>query len=540
MRIGIAQINTRVNNLAFNKDAILSMLEKAHSQNVDLCIFPELSLTGYPLTDARFSSGFLRELELHLESLAKNSGDMWFIVGAPHKTSSAIYNAAYVMGEGKIQHIAHKSLLPNYDVFDERRYFSPDHTQPLVFNYKDQKIAVLICEDIWEDFVEEEHFKYESDPLDQLQENKVDLLVNISASPYYVGKEKLRQQVLHRAVKQLNCPMVYVNLVGGNDEILFDGESTVMSAQGEVLHRSSKFSEDFSSYDLTQENVALTQTSSQQAVALLWQALCMGLKDFFVKTHQSKAIIGLSGGIDSALVLAIACEALGKNNVIPIYMPSQYSAQISQEGAESLCKNLELELKCIAIDSLRKSFDQSLESVFLDQAANVTEENIQARIRGTLLMAYSNKFGGMVLNTSNKSELAVGYSTLYGDLIGGLSVIGDLYKHQVYELAQWCNKDHEIIPQIIIKRAPSAELREDQKDSDSLPHYDILDKVLYMYLEQLQSVNDIVKQGYEEEVVKKIVALVKRSEFKRRQAPPILKVSQKAFGIGRRHNIAIG
>lgn len=540
MRIGIAQTNTCVNNLAFNKDTILSMLEKAQSQNVDLCVFPELSLTGYPLTDARFSSGFLREVELHLEILAQNSGDMWFVVGAPHKTDTAIYNAAYVMGEGKIQHIAHKSLLPNYDVFDERRYFSPDHDSPLVFRYKNQKIAVLICEDIWEDFVEEEHFKYESDPLDQLQEDNVDLLVNISASPYYVGKEKLRQQVLHRAVKQLNCPMLYVNLVGGNDEILFDGESTVMSAQGEVLHRSPKFSEDFSSYDLAQENVPLTQTISQEPVALLWQALCMGVKDFFTKTHQSKALVGLSGGIDSALVLAIACEALGKENVTPIYMPSQYSASISQEGAEDLCNNLGIALKTIAIDDLRTSFDQSLEQLFLGQVVNVTEENIQARIRGTLLMAYSNKFGGMVLNTSNKSELAVGYSTLYGDLIGGLSVIGDLYKHEVYALAQWCNKDQELIPNIIIERAPSAELRPNQKDSDSLPHYDILDKVLYLYIEQLQSTKDIVDQGYDADLVKKIVRLVNGSEFKRRQAPPIIKVSQKAFGIGRRHNIAIG
>ncbi|HMQ11316.1 MAG TPA: NAD+ synthase [Oligoflexia bacterium] len=540
MRIGIAQINTCVNNVVFNKDKIISMLEKAGNENIDLCVFPELSLTGYPLTDASFSSGFLNVVQVHLESLAQNSGNMWFIVGAPHKTSSAIYNAAYVMGEGKIQHIAHKSLLPNYDVFDERRYFSPDHSQPLVFNYKDKKIAVLICEDIWEDFVEEKHFKYESDPLDQLEEEKVDLLVNISASPYYVGKEKIRQQVLQRAVKKLNCPMVYVNLVGGNDEILFDGESTVVSAQGEIVQQSSKFTEGFSSFDLEKKSLSPIQTTYSEPVQILWQALCMGVKDFFTKTHQSKAIIGLSGGIDSALVLAIACEALGKENVTPIYMPSQYSAQISQEGAEDLCKNLGIALNTIAIDGLRTSFEQSLEQIFLGQQVNVTEENIQARIRGTLLMAYSNKFGGMVLNTSNKSELAVGYSTLYGDLIGGLSVIGDLYKHQVYDLARWCNKQQEIIPQVIIERAPSAELRQDQKDSDSLPHYDILDKVLYLYLEQLQSVKDIVDQGYDIEVVKKIVGLVNGSEFKRRQAPPIIKVSQKAFGIGRRHNIAIG
>lgn len=538
MKIALAQLNYHTGNFAFNTGQIISSIQKAKDEGADLVVFAELALCGYPPRDFLEFSEFIDSCEYHLAEIASHCQGISAIVGAPSRNDygkgKSLYNSAIVMSDGKIQDRVYKSLLPTYDIFDEYRYFEPSHDVHCV-EIKGQKIALTICEDLWNLGAEQ---LYKFTPMDLLKEENPVLMINIAASPFSKNHIERRKAVLVENCQRYQLPLLYLNHVGAQTELIFDGGSLALNGDGSLVDEMAYFDEEFKCYHF--EAGQLKQASADTSflptdrIELIHDALVTGVRDYFKKLGFTKAILGSSGGIDSAVVQALAARALGAENVRAILLPSRYSSDHSVSDAEKLSKNLGTPYDILPIEQSVSAIEQSLSPHFTGTQADLTEENIQSRARGLLLMALSNKFGYILLNTSNKSENAVGYGTLYGDMCGGLSVIGDLYKTQVYELARFINKDQEIIPENILTKAPSAELRPDQKDSDSLPEYDILDEVLYQYIEERKGPKEIVAAGYDEALVKRILRMVNMNEYKRHQTPPILRVSAKAFGMGRR------
>ena len=539
MKITICQMNPLVGDLKGNAAKIKKAVS-AHPQS-DLIIFPELCLTGYPPKD-------LLEREHFMGNVAAALGDVVsfsrkhspaIIIGLPEKNGNhngtGLYNSAFLIRKGRIIHRARKTLLPTYDVFDEARYFdsSPENT---VFELCGKKLGITICEDAWYDAGVWGRKRYCRDPVSELAEDGAEMVINISASPFFCGKEKVRHGIMSGHAKRHGISFVYVNQVGGNDELIFDGRSMFFGPGGETLNVLPSFEECEVTTDTEKEKPM--EYAPEPVMKTLHDALVLGLRDYMRKSGFGKAVVGLSGGIDSAVTCVLAAEALGHENVLGVSMPSMHSSAGSVDDSEKLAGNLGIGFRKVPIKKIYDSYIQALAGEFSERGEDVTEENIQARIRGDILMAFSNKFGHMVLSTGNKSELAVGYCTLYGDMSGGLSVISDVPKTMVYELARYINRQREVIPREIIGKAPSAELRPDQKDEDFLPPYDILDSVLYHYLEEMLSAEDIVRKGFAKDTVRWIIEAVNRNEYKRRQAAPGLKVTTKAFGVGRRMPIA--
>lgn len=536
MKIAIAQLNYHIGNFDGNLQKMLTATTTAKEQGADIVVFGELAVTGYPPRDFLEFDDFIRKSDAVIEELAKAADGIAIVVGAPVRNpvveGKDLYNAAYFLADGKIQQVEHKALLPTYDIFDEYRYFEPASSFNVV-HYKGKKIALTVCEDIWN--VGNENPLYTICPLDELQGQNPDFVLNLSASPFSYEHANNRIHVLKTNVERYGLPMFYVNHVGAQTEIIFDGGSIVMSPDGMVHDELPYFEECVRTYDLEAvQKGGRHQEQAKDKMTLIHDALVTGIRDYFGKLGLKKAILGLSGGIDSAVVAVLAQRALGAENVRVILMPSQFSSDHSINDARELAQNLNVQYDIIQIESVYKAYEQILQPHFAGTQFDVTEENIQARIRGMLLMSMSNKFGNILLNTSNKSEAAVGYGTLYGDMAGGLSVIADIYKTEVFELSRFMNKDGEVIPENIITKPPSAELRPDQVDSDSLPSYDILDGVLYQYIEKRQGPKELIAMGFDEALVHRILKMVNRNEFKRAQVAPILRVSAKAFGMGRR------
>lgn len=532
MKITLAQLNFHIGNFEANKKKIIATIQESKGKS-DLVVFAELSVCGYPPRDFLDFDDFIELSQNAVNEIASYCTDIYAIVGAPtfnpKKKGKALHNSAYLLGEGKVLDVYHKQLLPTYDIFDENRYFEAGRKSK-VWEIAGSRFGITICEDIWNI---EDNFLYKKSPVKGLKKKGAEFIVNIAASPYSIHQEKHRKKVLDYNTSVYKLPIIYLNHVGAQTELIFDGNSKVVDKKGDPLVQLPSFFEAVKTFDLKQIPSEKSQTATDE-MSSLQSALVLGLKDYFRKLGFKKATLGLSGGIDSALVLALAVEALGAKNVFPILMPSLYSSDHSISDSLELCKNLGCDHSIISIDQIFKDFKTSLSPLFSGLKEDLTEENIQSRIRGTLLMAYSNKFGAILLNTSNKSELAVGYGTLYGDMSGGISVIGDLYKTQVFELSKHLNKNGEIIPNNIITKEPSAELRPDQKDSDSLPDYNDLDQVLKLYLEERKSPKNIIDLGFDKDLVDKTLRLVNINEYKRHQSPPILRVSEKAFGMGRR------
>lgn len=541
MKIALAQLNYHVGNFEQNTKKIIDAIAVAKSKNADLVVFAELAISGYPPRDFLEFEEFKSLCEKAANEIASHCKGIACIVGLPIKNpvieGKDLYNAAYFIENGEIKHIVKKALLPTYDVFDEYRYFEPA-TEFKCVEFMGKKIALTICEDLWNI---NDNPLYVTNPMDVLMEETPDLMINIAASPFSYLHDENRVKVLTDNAKKYQLPIYYVNQIGAQTELIFDGGSMVIDAQGAVKKEMKYFEEDLEIFHF-QENADAnfdknkrSETSNRPSdISQIHDALILGISDYFKKSGFKKAILGLSGGIDSAVVCALACRALGAENVMAVLMPSKYSSDHSIEDALALVENFGGQHSIIPIKDGADAFDNMLADVFVGQPQNLTEENIQARIRGTLLMAMSNKFGYILLNTSNKSECAVGYGTLYGDMCGAIAVIGDVYKMQVFELAKYINKERELIPINTIVKQPSAELRPDQKDSDSLPPYEVLDKILFQHIEMKKGTQAIIDQGYEPELVKRVLLLVNRAEFKRYQTPPILRVSPKAFGMGRR------
>ena len=532
MRIGYAQLNTTVGDLEGNMTLGIDAYEQLCGQGVDLVVFSELFLCGYPPKDLLHKENFLSDAKNKLDEFAKLTGPTPVLIGFaeknPHPSSfRRAFNSAAWCEQGEISQIFRKQLLPTYDVFDEDRYFTPGRV-PIIREFKGRKIAVTICEDIWNVSSE----LHAQNPLEQIASEKPDLLLNLSASPWHLGKQKQRIKLLDAVVNKLDCPLSYVNSVGGNDELIFDGRSLAMGADGKIINQANAFEEAIGIHDFNE--ISISETHIAEGCDSLQKALVLGLRDYVLKTGFSKGLIGLSGGIDSAVTAALAVEALGAENVIGISLPSSISSKHSKEDARQLAENLGIEFHTLPIKDLVCSANQTLSDLFEGKKEDVTEENLQARSRGLLLMAVSNKFGALLLTTGNKSELAVGYCTLYGDMCGGLAVIADVPKTQVFDLARHINRHDEIIPLNTIEKPPSAELRPDQKDSDSLPDYDQLDEILHAYVEEGKSIQTIIQMGHQEDIVRKIIRLVDLNEYKRKQAAPALKTTQLAFGVGRR------
>lgn len=561
MKIALSQQNYHIGNFEANTAKMIAAIEQARKEGADLVVFTELSICGYPPRDFLEFSDFLHKCDAAIQEIMAHTRDIAVIVGAParneEKAGKDLFNAAWFLYEGKVQGVAHKTLLPTYDVFDEYRYFEPGYSWQTI-SFKGKKIALTVCEDIWN---LGDNPLYRICPMDQLIPQQPDLMINISASPFDYDHADDRKEVIRANVLKYNLPMFYCNAVGSQTEVVFDGGSLVMDAAGHIVHEMKYFEEDFFMADLEKVEASAKENkpvelrnldsdmrvnkvndaahvieylTSTENIREIYQALLLGISDYFRKMGFTKAILGSSGGIDSAVTLALACEALGKENVRAILMPSEYSSDHSVNDAVQLSKNLGNPYDIIPIRNIYNAFLKELEPLFNGLPFGLAEENTQSRTRGNLLMSISNKFGYILLNTSNKSELATGYGTLYGDMAGGLSVLGDVYKMQVYALARYINRDKEIIPQNIIDKAPSAELRPNQKDSDSLPDYPILDKVLYQYIERRMSPQDLLKMGIEAPLVHRILKLVNTSEYKRNQFCPIIRVSCKAFGVGRR------
>jgi NAD+ synthase (glutamine-hydrolysing) len=540
MKIGLAQINTTVGDINGNRDRVIQALGRARGLGADIAVFPELCLTGYPPRDLLGLHGFVEANFRAVQEIAAHSGSMGVVVGFVDRNSKKegrdFYNAAAFLAEGKIQSVVHKTLLPTYDVFDEDRYFESAESVQVVL-FRGQTLGISICEDAWnsEDFWSRP--LYSTDPIRNQVEHGADLLINISASPYEMGKPRLRFQMLLDHVQKHRVPLVYVNLVGGNDDLLFDGNSLALGKNGNVIAQCRSFAEDLLVIDT--ESAEDRGYQEGESLENLFQALVMGTRDYARKCGFKSAVLGLSGGIDSSIVACIAAEALGAGNVLGVSMPSMYSAQESFDDARSLARNLGMNFETIPIKSIYEGFKQSLAQIFSGLPENETEENLQARTRGTLLMALSNKFGHLVLGTGNKSELGAGYCTLYGDMVGGLAVISDVPKTMIYKLAAHINRQREIIPRNTIERPPSAELRPDQTDQDTLPEYNVLDGILKARVEEQKSLDEIVAQGYDLPTVQKVVRMIQVNEYKRRQAAIGLKVTTRAFGPGRRMPIAM-
>ena len=536
MKIAIAQLNYHIGNFEGNLAKMVKAVETAKNKGADIVCFAELATTGYPPRDFLEFDDFIHLAEETVEKLAKSAQGIAIIVGSVSKNpvieGKDLYNSAYFLADGKVHQVQHKTLLPTYDVFDEYRYFEPASKWDII-EYKGKRIALTICEDMWN--LGNENPMYTVCPMDELLPQKPDLMINVSASPFAYDHAANRIHTLQANVASYQLPLFYVNQVGAQTEILFDGGSLVLSPNGDVYDEMVYFEEDIQVYDLEAvASGAQQQEQIKNKMQLIHDGIIMGVKDYFGKLGFKKAILGLSGGIDSALTAVLAVRALGKDNVRVILMPSQFSSDHSVEDARQLAQNLGAQYDIIPIEPMYQSYMKALEPHFWAKPFGLAEENIQARVRGMLLMAFSNKFGNIVLNTSNKSEMAVGYGTLYGDMCGGISVIGDIYKTEVFELCRFINQDEEIIPENIINKPPSAELRPDQKDSDSLPDYEVLDQILYLYIEKQTDPQDIIAAGYDEQLVRRVLRMVNINEFKRHQTAPVLRVSSKAFGMGRR------
>lgn len=536
MKIALAQIDAHIGNFEGNVERMLRAVEEAKTQSADIVVFPELSTCGYPPRDFLDFDDFVHLAEDAVQRMAQAAQGIAIVIGSPTRNpvpeGKDLFNSAYFLADGQVRFVQHKALLPTYDVFDEYRYFEPA-TEFKILEYKGKRIAVTICEDIWN--IGNENPLYTVCPLDEVAPLRPDLIINLSASPFNYAHSHGRIHVVKANVLRYGIPMFYVNQVGAQTELIFDGGSLIVAPGGEVFDELPYFEECVRTYDFDEVMQGGGRgEQTKEKYRLIHDALLLGLRDYFGKLGLKQAVIGLSGGIDSAVTAALAVRALGPENVRGVLMPSPFSSGHSVEDARRLAENLGIRYDIVPIAGVYESYLQTLEPHFEGKPFDLTEENLQARIRGMILMAFSNKFGPIVLNTSNKSEAAVGYGTLYGDMCGGLSVIGDVYKTEVYALAEYINKDDEVIPKNSIVKPPSAELRPDQKDSDSLPEYDILDRILYQYIECLQSPQDLIAMGFEEALVRRVLRLVNINEFKRYQTPPILRVSGKAFGMGRR------
>ena len=552
LRLALAQINCRVGDLEGNCAKIRYYLNKAQDAGVDIVCFPELAVTGYPPEDLLLKPKFIEDNLKSLQGLAKGVGDIVAVVGFVDKQGVCLYNAAAVIYQGKIRGVYHKMFLPNYGVFDEERYFQRGENA-LVFAYGKIIFGVNICEDIW----------HKNGPAAEHAKMGAKLILNINASPYYAGKIKAREEVLKAQSRKNRIVIAYTNFVGGQDELVFDGQSMITSAQGKIIQKAPAFKENLLVSDLklpvskarSSKNIILLEKDpplrkkpkpEKQVIKVfspeeeVYQALVLGLKDYAGKNGFSQAVIGVSGGIDSALVAVLAVDALGKENVTGVYMPTHYSSLDSENDAKELAKNLGIKLINISIEQAYKMYLMVLEPYFSGLERNTTEENIQARIRGNVLMAFSNKFGWLVLTTGNKSEMSTGYATLYGDMAGGLAVIKDVPKSLVYKIARWRNSVGPVIPERVLTKAPTAELKPNQKDADTLPPYEVLDPILKAYVEEDKELNEIVKLGFDKEIVLKVMRLVDRSEYKRRQSPPGIKITPKAFGRDRRMPLTNG
>lgn len=543
MKIAIAQINPIIGDFKHNFDKIKHFADQAVARRCDLVVFSELVITGYPPRDLLERKDFV---DANIDCLNRLITDIrgigvicGFVDNNPAGEGNPLHNAAVLFENGKIIHKVYKTLLPTYDIFDETRYFEPGRESKLC-SYKGQRIGLTICEDAWND---EDIFQrriYSIDPVARIVQAGADLVINISASPYYLGHDEFRRNMFAFMARKYRVPFMYANQVGGNDSILFDGSSSVFDKTGKIIARASNFAEDMVVFDSTilqasRNNIHENSKSDMESVL---KALVMGTHDYVVKCGFSKVVIGLSGGIDSALTACIAVMALGRKNVTVVFMPSQYTSGENYEDTEKLAANLGVVLIQVPIESMFKAFLSFLSPDFKDTEPDITEQNIQSRIRGVILMALSNKHGALVLSTGNKSELAVGYCTLYGDMTGGLAVISDIPKTMVYNLARFVNRDKEIIPSRIITKAPSAELKPDQIDQDDLPPYEILDAILKEYIEAVKGVDELVQMGFDKRVVEDVILRVDRNEYKRHQAAPGLKVTSKAFGYGRRYPLA--
>jgi len=540
LKIALAQINPTIGDLAGNARKIEDRVRDAASAGADLVIFSELAICGYPPKDLLNQPDFIFENEKCLEGLIARLKGPAVLCGHIQKksqgSSQSLCNSATLFQNGTILAEAQKILLPAYDVFDELRYFQPGETVALC-DFGGVKMGITICEDIWNfpDFRDPRG--YPRNPVEELVEQGAQMILNIAASPYHLGRGQTRQNLARHIAQTFGVSLVLVNQVGGNDDLLFDGHSFALSAEGKLMAQAAGFAEDMVLVDMNSGAGDIRQLPDSEPEEL-FNALVMGVRDYLNKCDYSKAVLGLSGGIDSAIVAVIAAQALGADNVTGISMPSQYTADESIRDAEQLAKNLGIKFSKVSIKELFDSYKTTLKPLFNGKPEDVTEENIQARVRGNLLMAVSNKLGSMVLSTGNKSEMSVGYCTLYGDMAGGLSVISDVPKMKVYQLARWLNRDQEVIPMNIIERPPTAELRPNQTDQDSLPPYEVLDPILEGYVENHLSVAQLIDRGFDPQVVKDVVAKVDRNEYKRNQAAPGLKVTAKAFGSGRRVPIA--
>jgi len=551
MKIILAQQNYHIGNFEKNVHKIIDAINEAKSKNADLIVFTEMSICGYPARDFLDFQDFINKCFDSIEKIKQHADTIGVIVGSPDRNPQRegkdLFNAAFFLYEKEIKSVAHKTCLPNYDVFDEYRYFEPAYNWNII-EFKGKKIALTICEDIWN---LGDNPLYRLCPMDILMPQQPDFMINISASPFDYTHADDRKATIKSNVIKYKIPLIYCNAVGSQTEIVFDGASLVFDKDANLCCQLPQFKEEIKEIILKDDgtiNLAVIEPAAAVPGQLLeplhfipdlnisqvYEAIILGIKDYFSKMGFTKAIIGSSGGIDSAVTLALACAALGKENVRAILMPSEYSTSHSIADAEKLSKNLGNPYDIIPIKKIYNQFLNELKPVFKNTPFGIAEENIQSRTRGNLLMAIANKFGYILLNTSNKSELATGYGTLYGDMAGGLGVLGDCYKLQVYELAKYINSAEEIIPENIIDKAPSAELRPDQKDIDSLPPYEILDKILYQYIERVQGPAEIKAQEYDSALVDRILSLVNRNEYKRNQFCPIIRISPKAFGVGRR------
>jgi len=540
MKIALAQLNYHIGNFESNVSKIKKAILRAKDAGADLIVFAELAVSGYPPRDFLEFDDFIDKCRIAIDDVASCCHGIAAIVGAPTKNpefqGKDLFNSAYFLADGEVKEIIHKTLLPNYDIFDEYRYFEPNKVFQLI-EYKGEKIALTICEDLWN---LDNNPLYTINPMDELTKLQPDLMVNIAASPFNYNQYIKRTRILRDNARQYALPLFYVNHVGAQTELLFDGGSLVLDAEGKIVEELDYFNEDFEIYDtknLRSHHRPLPISAypeGKEKIGLVHDALVMGVKNYFEKLGFTKAILGLSGGIDSAVTLAIAAQALGNENVLSVLLPSQFSSGHSVDDSLEMVDNLGSPYELINIEETYKAYQKTLAPQFQDLPFGLAEENLQARTRGVILMALSNKFGHILLNTSNKSEAAVGYGTLYGDMNGGLSVIGDVYKTEVFELARYINRNGEIIPENIITKPPSAELRPNQKDSDSLPDYDILDEILFQYIEQRKGPGEIINMGFDEALVQKTLKMVNTCEYKRYQTPPILRVSPKAFGMGRR------
>jgi NAD+ synthase (glutamine-hydrolysing) len=543
MKLTVAQLNYHIGNFSGNKELICKAIRKAKSAGSDLIIFSELCIPGYPPLDLLDRLDFIEKCDQTVNEIARECTGIAAIVGSPTRNKmnegKKLFNSALLLSEGRVLFSVNKALLPTYDIFDEYRYFEPEKLFS-VFLYKDLRLAITICEDLWDEQPFDNEFEksrlYTVSPMEELARQNPDIIINIAASPFSYTKIETRENIFISKALKYKIPVISVNQTGANTELIFDGATILVNEKGKIFNQLPFFEEAVETYpfESIKSGTILPEEQSIDPISLIHKGLVTGLRDYFVKSGLKNSIIGLSGGIDSALCLCLAVEALGHENVRVLLMPSRYSSDHSVKDAVTLAETLKVQYDIISIEKPFSAFEEDLAPVFKGLKPDVTEENIQARVRAILLMAISNKYGCIVLNTSNKSEAAVGYGTLYGDMAGGLSIIGDVYKTDVYRLAGFINRSGKIILENIINKLPSAELRPDQFDTDSLPDYNILDSILYQYIEMQKPADRIIKEGADKEIVLKVIRMIDFNEYKRYQAPPVLRISSKAFGAGRR------